>query len=93
MVCDPQDKATISVLIKSLDRRCLPRIMDIRERDRSGEILSYFDISFLHELVDGTYLDRVLFFRHPELAPIMERLAELVKEITDRALTNERLSE
>lgn len=86
---DPQDKGTIAVIIERLEHFRLPRALEIKQRVDQGDCLNEFEIEFLHQAFEDSESMRPLMARHPELFPVVERMAELYIHITQKALENE----
>lgn len=93
MKYDPEDKGTIAVLMERYTHIRLPRALEIKERVDSGDCLNEFEIEFLHEVFEDSKAMRPLISHHPELLPVVERMAELYHHITEKALENERLQQ
>jgi len=84
------DEGLIQVLAERLERRRLPRALSLKEKVDRGETLNEFDIEFLEEVFKDAQSVRTLLERHPEWQDLAAKLIQLYKEITDKALENEK---
>ncbi len=91
MIDTSKDTALIQVLAQRLVKQRLPRALSLKKRVDSGERLSGLDIQFLEDVFNDAQQIQPLVDRHPEWQNLAARLIQLYKEITDRALTNERV--
>ena len=85
------DTGIIIVLLQRFEKQRLPRIVAIEQRLDNGDNLSEFDIDYLSEALHDArrflpYLDR-----HQEYRPLFTKVMHYYKEITDTALSNEKL--
>ncbi len=62
----------------------------MQERVNNGEVLSELDMSFLKEVHTDTARIKPLFDEKPEYHSLVIRLIGLCKDITDKALENEK---
>ena len=85
-----QDAGLIQVLAERLERQRLPRALALKERVDRGEILGEPDIRFLDEVFRDAGKITPLLERHPEWQPLAAQVMHLYKEITDKALENEK---
>ena len=90
---DPKqhDTGIIIVLLQDFEQQRLPRIIAIEQRLDNGGNLSEFEIDYLSEALHDArkilpYLDR-----QQEYRPLLAKVMHYYKEITDTALSNEKL--
>ena len=90
---DPKqhDTGIIIVLLQDFEQQRLPRIIAMEQRLDNGDNLSEFEIDYLSEALQDTrkilpYLDR-----HQEYRPLLAKVMHYYKEITNTALSNEKL--
>ena len=85
-----KDAGLIQVLAERLETQRLPRALSLKEKVDQGETLDDFDIKFLEEVFKDAQSVRGLVDRHPEWQDLAAKLIHLYKEITDKALENEK---
>ncbi len=87
-----KDTGVILALMQRFTEHRLPQTLAIKKRVDQGECLSEHDIAFLDEVFRDANHVMPLVDKHPELQPIATRAISLYKEITDKALENEKQS-
>ena len=90
MADESKDAGLIEALAKRLEQQRLPKALDLKERVDSGETLNEFDIQFLEEVFRDAQQVSGLIERNPEWHELAAKMVHLYKEITDKALENER---
>ena len=85
-----EDLGLITVLLERLETQRLPRALALKNKVDRGELLDDFDLGFLEEVFADTSSVRPLVARHPEYQGLVARMMNLYKEITDKALENEK---
>jgi hypothetical protein len=84
------DNGVIAVLVERLEKQRLPRTLSIKEKVDRGEVLDEFDLSYLEQVFADASSLKPLIDRHPEYQELASRMIHLYKEITDRAMENEK---
>ena len=64
--------------------------LDLKKKVDRGEKLNEFDIQFLEEVFADAQRARGLIERNPEWQELATKMVGLYKEITDKALENEK---
>ena len=84
------DSGVILALMQRFNEQRLPQALAIKKRVEQGECLTEHDIAFLEKVFSDANHAIPLVDRHPELQPIATRAVSLYKEITEKALENEK---
>lgn len=88
---DPQqDAGMLAVLIERFETQRLPRALDLKEKVDKGERLDDFDLAFLEDVFSDSQEIQPLIERHAEHQEIAAKMMGLYREITEKALANER---
>lgn len=90
MTEDSKDAGLIQVLAERFETQRLPRALSIKEKLDQGGVLDNFDIEFLEQVFEDASTIKPLLDRHPEWQPLAAKMVSLYKEITDKALENEK---
>ncbi len=90
MSSTPSDNGLLAVLVERLEKQRLPRALAMKEKLDQGETLSDFDIAFLEEVLTDASNLKPLLKQHPEYEVLASRMMGLYREITDKALENQR---
>jgi len=88
-----KDAGLIQVLAERFEKQRLPRALSLKEKVDEGKTLDEFDIEFLEQVFEDTNTIKPLLDRHPEWQPLAARMIGLYKDITEKALENEKTSE
>jgi predicted nucleotidyltransferase len=84
------DEGTIIALLDRFRLQRLPAALEIKARVDRGETLSDHDIDVLSQILADSRDTQSLARRHPELESLIGKAIALYKEITDKALANEK---
>ncbi len=90
MVDTSKDAGIIQVLVDRLESQRLPRVLSLKASVDKGEPLAELDIHFLEEIFQDAQHIQPLVDRHPEWQSLVAKVIHLYKEITDKALENEK---
>ena len=84
-----KDLGTLAVLAKRMVEERLPKALAMKARVDKGEVLNDADLAFLDEVVAGAQQNWDLL-KDPRVLEIAGRMVQLYKEITEKALENEK---
>jgi hypothetical protein len=85
-----KDSGVMQALIERFETQRLPRALEIKERVDRGELLSEADMTFLAQVFEDAQHIRGFIHKHPEWQSMAAAAIDLYKQITDKALANER---
>ena len=88
---DPQqDAGVLAALIERLESQRLPRALELKNKVDRGESINEFDLTFLQEVLSDAAKIKPLIERNPEHQELVGKLFGLYREITEKALANEK---
>jgi len=87
-----EDAGLIMALLERLEKQRIPKALALKEKVDRGELLDDYDITFLKEVTADINKTKPIIERHPEYLTLVTRLVNLYKEISDKALENEKRS-
>lgn len=85
-----KDTGVIAVLAKRMVEERLPKALAMKERVDRGGLLNDLDLAFLEQIVADAGQVRPLMQKDPRVLEVAGRMVQLYKEITERALANEK---
>jgi hypothetical protein len=93
MADNSKDLGTMMALLERFAKQTLPKALEIKKRVDRGELLTEWDIYFLHKLLTERVKEvGPLVDRNPEYQEMYAQAVHLCKEITEQALLNEKKS-
>ena len=84
-----KDLGTLAVLAKRMVEERLPRALSMKARVDKGEVLNDADLAFLDEVIAGAKQNWELL-KDPRVLQAAGSMTQLYKEITEKALENEK---
>ena len=84
-----KETGTIAVLAKRMVEERLPKALAMKARIDKGEALNDLDLAFLEQIVADAGQIRPLM-KDPRVLEVAGRMVTLYKEITEKALENEK---
>ena len=87
-----EDTGVILALIDRFNKQRLPRMLELKKRVDGGETITETDVRFLEEVFESANSALPMADKHPDLQPLASRAISLFKEITQKALENEKQS-
>lgn len=85
-----KDAGVIAVLAKRMVEERLPKALAMKERIDKGGLLNDLDLAFLEQIVKDAGQLRPLMERDPRVKELAGRMVQLYREITEKALENEK---
>ena len=86
----PKEIGVIAVLAKRMVEERLPKALALKERVDRGDVLNELDIAFLEQVIADSGRIRPMMKDNPRVLEVAGRMVSLYKEITDKALENEK---
>jgi hypothetical protein len=90
MADSSKQAGVIQALVERFGKIRLPVALQLKEKVDRGEVLNDLDIAFLEEVLSDSRRIKPLVDAHPEWQDISARMAQLYREITEKALENEK---
>jgi hypothetical protein len=87
-----KEEGIVQALVDRFVNLRLPAVLDLKEKVNAGETLNDIDIDYLEQVIRDAEANKALVDRHPEWHKISTQVISLYKEITARALENEKNS-
>jgi len=84
------DAGVIAVLLERFNSQRLPRALSLKEKVDRGETLSDADLAYLEKIFSDFTQVGPIVDRNPEYKQLVAKAIDLYKEITDKALENEK---
>lgn len=85
-----KDLGVVTALLTGFTTQRLPRVLELKQKVERGERLEDWDIEFLHEVFEGAGRMKPMVDRLPEFQEVYARTTLLYREITEKALDNEK---
>jgi len=85
-----KDLGVATVVLERFTSERLPKALALKEKVDRGELLDDRDLKFLHEVFKTARQIEYMVDTHPEYQEIYAQAMHLYKEITEKALENEK---
>ena len=85
-----KDAGVIAVLAKRMVEERLPKALELKARVDKGGVLNDLDLAFLEQIVADAGQVRPMMQKDPRVLEVAGRMVQLYKEITEKALANEK---
>ena len=85
-----KELGVIAVLAKRMVEERLPKALALKDRVDKGAVLDDLDIAFLQQVVDDASKVKPLMKSDPRVLETAGRMLQLYREITEKALANEK---
>jgi hypothetical protein len=85
-----KDLGVIAVLAKRMVEERLPKALALKERVDKGGLLNDLDLAFLEQVVKDAGEIRPMMQKDPRVLAVAGQMVQLYKEITEKALENEK---
>lgn len=86
----PNDAGVIQAMLERFNEQRLPKALEMKARVEQGETLETFEVDFLADVLADARTMHGLLDRNPEYEPLVIKALDLYKEITEKALANEK---
>lgn len=90
MTDNSKDLGVATTILERFAKQTLPKVYEIKKRVDSGERLDQWDIDYLQQLAERTEEIKPLVDRNPQYQEMYAQAVHLYKEITEKALVNEK---
>jgi hypothetical protein len=84
-----KDAGMIQLLLMRLNEDRLPRAMKLKEQVDKGECLTDYDMHFMKSVMGDASTVRRLAAKYPEYQGLVDKVAALYTEVTQKALENQ----
>jgi hypothetical protein len=85
-----KDLGVLAVLAKRMTEERLPKALELKERIDKGGVLNDLDLNFLEQIVKEAGELKPIIERNPTAREVGARMLQLYREITEKALANEK---
>lgn len=85
----PEELGSVEVVLLGFNRHQLPRLLDIKSRVDSGDLLNEFELVFLESALQEVRDSQHFADYHPEYKLLISEVANLYKHITQKAIENQ----
>lgn len=86
----PNDSGVIQAMLERFNEQRLPKALEMKTKVERGETLETFEVDFLADILADARAMHGLLDRNPEYEPLVIKALDLYKEITEKALANEK---
>lgn len=90
MTDNSKDLGVATTILERFAKQTLPKVYEMKKRVDAGERLDQWDIDYLHQLAERTEEIKPIVDRNPQYQEMYAQAVHLYKEITEKALVNEK---
>lgn len=87
---EAMESGVIQVLLDRFNQQRLPQLLELKERVDRGEKLNDLDIAHLKQVFSDANHIKSIIDKHPEFQLLVAQVINLYKQVTEKALENER---
>jgi hypothetical protein len=84
------ESGVIQALLDRFNQQRLPKLLNLKERVDRGEKINNLDIEHLKQIFSDANQIKSVVDKHPEFQPLVTQAMSLYKQVSDKALENER---
>ena len=88
-----KDLGVLAVLATRMTEERLPKALALKERIDKGGVLNDMDLNFLEQIVKEAGELKPIVDRNPAARDIAAQMARLYRDITEKALANEKANQ
>ena len=90
MTENSHDTGVLTALVERLEKRRIPRALDIKEKVDRGELLDEWDAEYMEKIIADAQDALKLVDDNPQYQELYARVADIYEDITRKAPENER---
>lgn len=90
MTDNSKDAGVIQALLERFEKFRLPMVLELKDKVDGGERLNEREIEYLEQVLQDAHANRELVERNPKWQKVSAQVVSLYKQITEKALENEK---
>lgn len=87
---EDMESGVMKAVLDRFNQQRLPRLLELKERVDRGEKLNDLDIAHLEQAFSDANQIKSMVDKHPEFQSLVTQVIDLYKQVTEKALENER---